>query len=263
MENTTNGIRNGLEVAWINTAAFLPKAAMFLVILVAGYFLAKFLAKLFDRVLERVGFDRVVERGGIKRALSKTRYDASDLLSKILFYTVFLFVLQLAFGVFGPNPVSDLLTRVIAFLPSIFVAILIVVIASAIAKGVKDVVGSLLSGVPWGRFAANIASVAIITVGIFAALSHVGIAPAIVNGLFYAMLAIIVGSAIISIGGGGIQPMRAEWERALGRMRAEAPKIRGELQDAGGKVEATMSDWERRAHDATADQPPRPIGTHN
>ena len=202
MENTTNSIRNGLEVAWVNTAAFLPKLAMFLVILVAGYFLAKFLASLFDKVLERVGFDRMVERGGIKRALSKTRYDASDLLSKILFYTIFLFVLQLAFGVFGPNPVSDVLTRVIAFLPSIFVAIIILVIASAIAKGVKDIVGSVLSGVGYGKIVANIASIAIMTIGVFAALSHVGIAPAIVNGLFYAMLAVVVGSAIIAIGGG-------------------------------------------------------------
>jgi hypothetical protein len=262
MENTTSSIRNGLEVAWVNTAAFLPKLAMFMVVLVAGYFLAKFLAKLFDRVLERVGFDRMVERGGIKRALSKTRYDASDLLSKVLFYTIFLFVLQLAFGVFGPNPVSDVLTRVIAFLPSIFVAIVILVIASAVAKGVKDIVGSVLGGVPWGRIVANIASVAIITIGVFAALSHVGIAPAIVNGLFYAILAVVVGSAIISIGGGGIQPMRAEWERALNRMRAEAPRLRGELQNAPERAESTMRHWERSAQEAT-DNPPRPVGTHN
>ena len=262
MENTTNEIRTGLEVAWMNTAAFLPKLAMFLVILVAGYFLAKFLAKLFDRVLERVGFDRMVERGGLKRALAKTRYDASDLLSKILFYKIFLFVLQLAFGVFGPNPVSDVLTRVIAFLPSIFVAIVILVIASAIAKGVKDIVGSVLSGVAWGRVVANIASISIITIGTFAALSHVGIAPAIVNGLFYAMLAIIVGSAIISIGGGGIQPMRAEWERALNRMHAEAPRLRGELENAGERAQETVSDWKNRAQQ-TQNEPPRPIGTHN
>jgi hypothetical protein len=262
MENTTNSLRSGLEVAWVNTAAFLPKFAMFLVVLVVGYFLAKFLAKLFDRVLERVGFDRMVERGGIKRALAKTRYDASDLLSKVLFYTIFLFVLQLAFGVFGPNPVSDVLTRVIAFLPSIFVAIIILVIASAVAKGVKDIVGSLLAGVPWGRIVANIASVAIITIGVFAALSHVGIAPAIVNGLFYAMLAIVVGSAIISIGGGGIQPMRAEWERALNRMHAEAPRLRGELENAPERAEATMKHWERSAQEAT-NNPPRPAGTHN
>lgn len=263
MENTTNSIRNGLEVAWVNTAAFLPKLAMFLVILVAGYFLAKFLASLFDKVLERVGFDRMVERGGIKRALSKTRYDASDLLSKILFYTIFLFVLQLAFGVFGPNPVSDVLTRVIAFLPSIFVAIIILVIASAIAKGVKDIVGSVLSGVGYGKIVANIASIAIMTIGVFAALSHVGIAPAIVNGLFYAMLAVVVGSAIIAIGGGGIQPMRAEWERALNRMHAEAPRLRNEMQNAPQRVEGQVKDWERRAENATQNNPPRPVGTHN
>src|SRR5687768_6167831 len=175
MEDTTNNIRSGLEVAWLNTAAFLPKLAMFLVVLVVGYFLAKFLAKLFDRVLERVGFDRLVERGGIKRALSKTRYDASDLLSKVLFYTVFLFVLQLAFGVFGPNPISDLLTRVIAFLPNLFAAVLIVVIASAIAAAIKDILQATLAGLAYGRLVANAAAFAVVATGIFAALSQIHI----------------------------------------------------------------------------------------
>lgn len=49
-----------------------------------------------------------------------------------------------------------------------------------------------------------IAGAAILTVGVFAALSQLQIAPAIVTGLFYAILAIVVGSAVIAIGGGGV-----------------------------------------------------------
>ncbi|MGV3773964.1 MAG: mechanosensitive ion channel family protein [Verrucomicrobiales bacterium] len=269
MNDTGDTLRNGLEAAMYNTMAFLPKAIMFLAILVIGYFLAKFLAKMFDAVLERVGFDRMVERGGIKKALARTKYDASDLLSKLLFYTVFLFVLQLAFGVFGPNPISDLLTRTIAFLPSVFVAIVIVVIASAIAKGVKDIVGSALAGMSYGRLVANAASIAIMMIGIFAALSHVGIAPAIVNGLFYAILAVVVGSAIVSIGGGGIVPMRAEWERALNKMHREAPRLRAEVEENGpAATEGNVREWERRVVEATSNAPtpapaPKPYGGAN
>jgi hypothetical protein len=66
----------------------------------------------------------------------------------------------------------------------------------------------------------------IVAVGAFAALAQLEIAPAIVNGVFYAVLAVIAGSAIIAIGGGGIQPMRDRWERALTKVEQEAPQAR-------------------------------------
>src|SRR5438067_2533293 len=105
---------NGISDAWSKVAAFAPKFAGFLVILFVGYFVAKALGKVVDRVLERVGFDNLVERGGVKKALSKSKYDASDIIGKIVFWGAFLFVLQLAFGLFGTNPVSTLLAGVIA-----------------------------------------------------------------------------------------------------------------------------------------------------
>lgn len=226
MNEFNTSLSTGLSTAWQTVGYYAPRVAMFLAILLIGYFIARMLARVFDRVLERVGFDRLVERGGVKRALAQTRYDASDLLSKVLFYALFLFVLQLAFGVFGPNPVSTLLTEVIMFLPNVLVAIVITVVATAIAKGVKDIVGSMTAGLSYGRTLANVASALIVVVGIFAALSQLQIAPAIVNGLFYAMLAIVAGSAIVAIGGSGILPLRAEWERALGRLHEEAPRLR-------------------------------------
>lgn len=78
--------------------------------------------------------DRAVERGGIKKALAKSQYDVSAIVGKLVYYTLMLFVLQLAFGVFGPNPISDLITAVIAFLPKIIIAIIILVVASAWAS---------------------------------------------------------------------------------------------------------------------------------
>ena len=229
---------------------FLPKFLMFLAILVVGYFLAKLVTKGFNALLERIGFDRLVERGGIKRTLARSRYDASDLLSKIVFYTLVLFVLQFAFGVFGPNPISTLLTGIIAYLPNIFVAALIVVIAAAIAAGVKEILKATMAGLSYGKYVATLASSAILIVGVFAALDQLQIAPAIVNGLFYAGLAIIAGSAIIAIGGGGIRPMQGQWERALGRMREEAPRLKEEAKRAPQRAQAKAEEWKRDAEES-------------
>src|SRR3954452_20528874 len=94
----------GVEDAWSKVATFVPRFIAFLIVLVIGYFVAKAIATVANRVLERVGFDRAVERGGVKRALATTQYDPSDIVGKVIFYTLFLIVLQMAFGVFGPNP---------------------------------------------------------------------------------------------------------------------------------------------------------------
>jgi hypothetical protein len=237
----------GVEDAWSDVASFVPKFLGFLVILAVGYFLAKAISAIVDKALERVGFDRAVERGGIRQALAKSKYDASDLVSKVVFYGLFLLVLQMAFGLFGDNPVSDLIASVIAYLPKVFVAIVIVVVAAAIAAAVKEIVGSALGGLSYGRTLATAASVAILVIGAFAALNQLEIAPAIVNGLFYALLAIVAGSAIIAIGGGGIQPMRTRWEQTLARYDQEKPRVQQQMETAGGRVRQRAVEVRERA----------------
>jgi hypothetical protein len=221
-----------LEDAWARVVELTPQIVLFLVILIVGWFVARAVASLLDTLLEKVGFDRWVERGGVRRAMAGTDFDASDLLAKVVFYALFLVVLQLAFGVFGPNPVSDLIDGIVAYLPNIFVAILILVVAAYLASAVRDITRGALGGVEYGSVLATGAYVAVLVIGIFAALAQLQIAPAIVNGLFYALLAVMVGSAIVAIGGGGIAPMRQRVERWLdsaeqnlrdGRRRAAPP----------------------------------------
>jgi Conserved TM helix len=206
--------QEGFTDAWTRVATFVPKFLGFLAILIIGYLVAKVIAKVLDGILERVGFDRWVERGSLRTALERTRFDASDILATLAFWTLFLIALQLAFGVFGPNPISDLLQGLIAYLPKVFVAIVILVIASALAKVATELLGAMLGSVSGGEWIARAAGAAILIFGVFAALSQMEIAPAIVNGLYYAILVAIVGSVIVAVGGGGIKTMQQYWERA-------------------------------------------------
>jgi hypothetical protein len=230
--------RAGLGDAWSNVAAFLPKLVGFLLILIIGYFVAKAITKILAKVLERVGFDRAVERGGVGKALERSKYDASSLLGQVLFYALMLFVLQLAFGVFGPNPVSDLIHGVIAYLPNVFVAIVIIVVGGAVAAGVKEIVEASIGGLSYGRGLALGAGMAVLVIAIFGALDQLNVAPAIVTGLFYALLAIVVGSAVVAVGGGGIPTMRRYWERAANRADMEAGTIRTEARGSRDRIRA-------------------------
>lgn len=230
----------GIEDAWSDVAAFIPKFLGFLAVLLIGYFVVKAISKAADAVLERVGFDQAVERGGVKKALAGSKLDASDIVSKVIFYALFLLVLQMAFGVFGPNPVSELLEGVIAYLPKVVAAIVIVVVMAAIATAAKALIDNMLGGLSYGKALANVAAGAIAAVGVFMALSQLEIAPAIVHGLFYGLLALIVGSGIIAIGFGGIQPMQKVWERSMARIEEEVPRMKQEAQSAPATGTATL-----------------------
>jgi Mechanosensitive ion channel, conserved TM helix len=249
--------QQGFQEAWTRIATFVPKLLGFLVILLVGYLVAKVLARIVDRLLERVGFDRWVERGALKPALDRSKFDASDILAVIVFWTIFLIALQLAFGVFGPNPVSDLLEGLIAYLPNVFVAVVIIVIAAALAKVVRDLLAAVLGGVSGGAWIARAAGFAVLLIGIFAALDQLQIAPSIVNGLYYAILAIIVGSAIVAVGGGGIQTMRGYWERTSRNLDAKAREIKANADLEVGRQQVRG----RLADERQASIPPAPDST--
>lgn len=239
-DNLEAGLRDGFSTI----AEFLPKLVLFLLILVVGLLIAKVVAKALNALLERVGFDRAVERGGVKKALAGSKMDASDIVAKLIYYTLVLFVLQLAFGVFGANPISDLLTQVIEFLPSLIVAIIILVVASAIAAAVKLLVEGALGGLSYGTALANAASVFILFLGVVAALNQVGVATTVTTPVLVAILATVAGVIIVGVGGGLIKPMQHRWEGYLAKAEAEAPRIKAHAAQGPG-----VRDQARRAND--------------
>ena len=216
----------GLSDAWSEIVSFVPKLLIFVVILLIGWLIAKAVAKIVDVILERSGFDRAVERGGVKQALAASRYDASDIVAKLVKYAILLLTLVVAFNVFGPNPVSNLLADLVAWLPNLAVAIVIIVVAAAIARGVKDLLSGALGGLSYGNAVATLASWAILFLGIVAALNQIGVATTVTTPILITILATIGGVIVIGVGGGLIRPMQNRWERWLTSAERESHVVR-------------------------------------
>ena len=229
--------QGGVSNAWTTVATFVPKLLFFFIILIVGWLIAKALAKIVDGILERVGFDRAVERGGIKAAMAKSKYDASDIVAKLVKYIVLLFTLVIAFNVFGPNAISALLQDVIAFLPKLIVAIIIVVVAAAIAKVVKDLVSNMLGGLSYGNMLANIASIFILFLGVVAALNQVEVATTVTTPVLITILATIGGILVVGLGGGLIRPMQQRWEQWLSSAEREKENVKAQVSQSGGAKE--------------------------
>jgi Conserved TM helix len=247
----------GLNDAWTRIASFVPKLLGFFAILIIGYFVAKTLARIADSLLERIGFDGWVERGSLKAAMERSKFDPSDVVAVIVFWSIFLIALQLAFGIFGDNPVSDLITGIIGYLPNVLVAIVILVIAAAVAKVVTEILGATLGAVQGGQWMARGAGMAILVIGVFAALNQLEIAPEIVNGLFYAILVAVVGSTIVAVGGGGIRTMQRYWERTTESLERTGSEIRRNADPEAGKMAAQQRMEEEKARMQVAQQEQR------
>jgi hypothetical protein len=219
----------GVSDAFASVASFVPKLALFLVILVVGILVAKVVQKVLTKVLQRVGFDDLVERGGVKKALSKSQYDAAGILAKVVYYFIFLGALAMAFGVFGAdNPISMFINRIVAFLPNLFVAVIALVLAAAVAAAVKEIISNTLGGLSYGEALANAVSLFIVGLGVFFALDQLQIAPTIVSGLFYALLALVTIPLIIAFGVGGIDPARQAIVNAQSKAQQKAQEVKSE-----------------------------------
>jgi hypothetical protein len=199
----------------------IPKVLVFLLILVVGWIVAKVLARIVDMILRRVKFDHFVERGVVGQALARSHTDATTLICKIVYYAILLIALQMAFGVWGPNPISTMLNAIVGWLPKAIVAIIIIVIASAIAKVVKDLINGAIGGLSYGPFLASVASIIIIALGAIAALNQVGIANSVTEPVLLTVLFTCGAVVAIGVGGGLVKPMQDRWERMLSAAERE------------------------------------------
>lgn len=215
-------LRDGLSTV----ATFVPKLLLFLVILVIGWIIARVLRSVIGKLLERVGFNRMTDRAGLGQVLANSKYNAGSLIATLVYYALLLITLQFGFGVFGPNPVSELLTGIVTWIPRAVVAIIIVVLAAAIANAVRDLVGAALGGLSFGALLARIVYVFIVGLGVIAALNQIGVATAVTTPVLVAILATVAGVIIVGVGGGLVRPMQQRWDGWLTRAETEAPHAR-------------------------------------
>lgn len=211
----------------LNTFAdFVPRFLGFLVILIVGYFIAKIIAKILNKVLEKVGFDEAVEKGPVKKAMAKSQYDVSDIVSKIVFFVIFIPFLSAAVGTLGIAALEQPLADFITLLPKILVAVILIVVGGVVAGAVKKLVESSLGGLSYGTFLADAVGILVLLGFVKAALDQVGIATNVTGPVLIALLATVAGILIVGVGGGLIKPMQGRLEDALSKASAESKNVK-------------------------------------
>src|SRR5262245_5124529 len=192
-------LRNMGEATWysftqaLNTfMSFLPSLLVALIVLVVGWFIAGFLARLIARGLNAIGLERAVERSGIGRFIeqSGSRWTMSEVIAALIKWSIFLIFIQAAASLLGMAQITTIINSVILFIPKLIVALAIIVIGSLIARLVGGLaLGSLAEmEVGGGGLFAKLAPYAIIGLAVVAAFNHIGVPQAVVNTVMIGMI---------------------------------------------------------------------------
>ncbi|MBV9231796.1 MAG: small-conductance mechanosensitive ion channel [Chloroflexi bacterium] len=222
-------IWTSLTSALMLAFSFIPKLIGFLVILLVGWLVASALEKVVTLLLRKVGFDRIANRIGLTSLEQRMnlRMDAAGVLGKIVYWFVFLVFLIPAVDALGLTTVSSLLSQVIAYIPNVFVAILILFLGTLAATFVADVVRGATASANIGNanVFANIARYAILGFVAIIALEQLQIAPAILNILFTAIVGALALAFGLAFGLGGRESAQRWLMRGESNLTTTAARI--------------------------------------
>jgi small-conductance mechanosensitive channel len=210
---------------------YIPQLIGAIVILIVGYIIAKVLQAVVTRLLGSLGFEGWMEKGGIKQFFDRaqTRQTPSSIMGKLVFWFVFIIAITMAADALGIRQISVVLGQLIAFIPSIIAAILILVLATLLANFVSGVVrGATGSGV-----LASVAQYAIIIYAAFAALTELGIAVQLTAPTFLIVLGGVVLAAAIAFGLGAQNVAREIAEKAYSQGQQTKQQVQSNSGDAG------------------------------
>ena len=208
-------IVRSLQEALSQFFGYLPQLVGAIVILIVGYFVAKILQAVVGRILQGIGFDGWMERAGIKRFFERadTRQTPASILGKLVFWFVFIIAIVMATDALGIRQVSAVFSQLIAYIPNIIAAILILILASLLA----NFVAGLVRGATGMDVLGTAAQVAIIVYAVFAALTQLGIAVQLTAPTFLIVLGAIALAAAIAFGFGAQGVARDIVERVYNR----------------------------------------------
>lgn len=192
---------------------FLPRLGVALLVLVIGILLAKTTRFAIQRGLRAINFHILSKRSGMDSFLKKggTLIDTVDLFGILAYWLVILIALVVAFNGLGLTHVTELLGRVMWFVPKVIVALLILAFGAYFARFVANAVYTYCenAGIRDGDALAKVARYAIMIFVVMIALDQMEIGGTILHDAFLIVLGGLVLAFALAFGLGG-----REWAAA-------------------------------------------------
>lgn len=215
-EQVDNALRQSISRVLTSLASFIPGVVAFLVSLIIALALGALLAAAAIRVLRWLRFDEQIERLGLEGlvewfpARSPTR-----LVGRLLFWSVFLLGMLVGIAALDATLMTTIAARLLVFLPNVFVAVLLLVAGSVLARFLSRSV--LISAVNMQIQSARLLGLGVkwlvLLLTAAMALNHLGIGGAILRLAFGILFGGIVLAMALAVGLGSKDIVSRTWER--------------------------------------------------
>jgi small-conductance mechanosensitive channel len=249
-------IGDSVQGAFDGFFAFLPNLLGFIVILIVGYIVARVVAGVVRKVLDKMGLDRHLQSSDANKYVDRVLPGASATrgIARVVFWLVFVFFLFAAIGALKIPAVTTFMNQVLAYLPNIIAAILIFVVAALIAGAVAGAVTNFMGDTPTGKVVASVVPAIVMVIALFMILNQLKIAEEIVTIAFAAVMGALALGLALAFGLGG---------RDVARRLLEDAYVRGQQATAQVKQDARLgaARAQSAAHDTAYEDESSPAYT--
>jgi hypothetical protein len=136
-----------------------PRVATAIVILIIGIIIAKIVAGVIKRLLEKIQVDKLGDKLAEIDIVEKSnvRIKISKIISKFVYYILVLFFMIASADALGMPAISNLVSDIINFIPNLVVAIIMLILGLLVAEALKNIVHTALKslGIPSANMIAN------------------------------------------------------------------------------------------------------------
>ncbi|OIQ85058.1 hypothetical protein GALL_331040 [mine drainage metagenome] len=207
MQDQINIFLGSLNQFWLQVINFLPRLLAVVVILFAGWLIARASKAGTRRLLELAHFDKIASRSGLEAFLKHDEIDLTlaGIISQVVYWMVILLFIITAANALGLNEVSRMLQALAGYLPEVIVAILVMIFGTLLGRFVNRLVFTWLYGINFsGALAVSTsAEYAIQIFALFVALEQLGLGTKILTALFVIVFGAISLALAIAFGLGG------------------------------------------------------------
>jgi small-conductance mechanosensitive channel len=193
---------------WSGVITFIPKLLIAVIIFIVGWIIAVALGKLVNQIVRLFKVDKLFQALGAEESLVKAgfRLDTGAFVGGLVRWFLIVVFLVAAIDVLGLSQVNIFLREVVlAYLPNVIVAALILVVAAFVAEAMQRVVvgSAKAAGVPSTHLLGGVTKWAIWVFAILAALYQLGIAGVFAQTLFTVFVAMLAIAGGLAFGLGG------------------------------------------------------------
>lgn len=240
-----------LQASFAQLAEVIPALLGALVILFAGYLLAKLIERGAERLLHRLHLNQALERGGVMEAVERggTHFNPTRVIGKTLFWILMFGVIMVAATTLGMESLAGVFAEMVGYLPSLMSAIVIMIVGIVLGRFTGGLIMASAGAVQGAPTLARFGRWGVIILSIFMALQELGVATDIVTTAFAILFGAVALSLALAFGLGNRElaaQVTREWYE---RYRAERDAL---AQEAAAREAAENEEMEEAEREATA-----------